>query len=51
MRLIWRPDFLVLFEFFQRIHVDLNSQAWFLRDSQLSIDEFQVVLNEFLPEF
>ena len=29
----------------------LDAEAWFLWDGQFSIDEFQFVLNEFLPEF
>ena len=43
--------FSVLFETFQRVHVDLDAQARFLWDGQFSLDEFQVVLNKFLSEF
>ena len=48
---MWIPDFSVLFESLQGVHVDLDAEDWFLWDGQFSIDEFQFVLNEFLPEF
>ena len=50
MRWMWIPDFSVLFESLQGVHVDLDAEAWFLWDGQFSIDQLKIVLDEVLAE-